>query len=255
MSEQKEFGDFQTPEKLADRVVSLVAELYGTPDVVVEPTAGLGAFLTASARAWGIKTDYIGYEINQKYADRAREGMSRFNAQIHHRDFFTENWSENLIGLRKPKVLVIGNPPWVTNSGLGQLGSENLPKKTNFLGLRGMDARTGKSNFDIAEWMLIQLIEALPANGAIAMLCKTMTARKVLRHFWKTDGGREGSKLFRIDAKLEFDVAVDACLFFVTGKRSEDRTARVYCGLDTVSETTRFGFLDGDLGRANGVRP
>ena len=247
MSEQKEFGDFQTPEKLAERVVSLVADLYGTPDVVVEPTAGLGAFLAASAKTWGKKTDYIGYEINKKYADRACERMSQFNARIHHRDFFTEDWTENLTRFGKPKVLVIGNPPWVTNSGLGQLGSENLPKKTNFLGLRGMDARTGKSNFDISEWMLIQLTEALPENGAIAMLCKTMTARKVLRHFWKTDGGREGSKLFRIDAKLEFDVAVDACLFFVTGKRTEDRTARVYRDLDTVSETTRFGFLDGDL--------
>ena len=41
----------------------------------------------------------------------------------------------------------------------------NLPEKKNFMGLRGMDARTGKSNFDIAEWMLIQLIEALPEIG------------------------------------------------------------------------------------------
>jgi len=42
--------------------------------------------------------------------------------------------------------------------------SENLPKKSNFQGLRGLDARTGKSNFDIAEWMLIRLIEALPRH-------------------------------------------------------------------------------------------
>lgn len=47
MSAQKEFGDFQTPESLATRVIALVAELYGTPDLVIEPTAGLGAFLKA----------------------------------------------------------------------------------------------------------------------------------------------------------------------------------------------------------------
>jgi hypothetical protein len=79
------------------------------------------------------------------------------------------------------------------------------------------------------------------------MLCKTMTARKVLRHFWKTDGGREGSRLFHIDAKAEFNVAVDACLFFTTGKRSDDRVAMVYADLDTASASTRFGFIDGDL--------
>ncbi len=95
--------------------------------------------------------------------------------------------------------------------------------------------------------MLIRLIEALPSDGAIAMLCKTMTARKVLRHFWKTDGGREGSKLFHINAKAEFDVAVDACLFFTTGKRTNERIATAYPYLDTSAESTNFGFIHGDL--------
>lgn len=79
------------------------------------------------------------------------------------------------------------------------------------------------------------------------MLCKTMTARKVLRHFWKTDGGREGARLFLIDAKAEFDVSVDACLLFLTGVRTDERVATVYCDFDLTSETTKFGFVDGDL--------
>ena len=247
MDEKDEYGDFQTPEKLAKRVVSLVAELYGTPDVVIEPTAGLGTFLAASAGEWETHSEYIGYEINKGYVDLARRSLSRFNAQIFHRDFFSEDWTGNVAKFGKTRILIIGNPPWVTNSDLGQLRSDNLPKKSNFQGLRGLDARTGKSNFDIAEWMLIRLIEALPSDGAIAMLCKTMTARKVLRHFWKTEGGREGSKLFHIDAKAEFNVAVDACLFFATGKRTGNRSASVYDDLDTKSKKKRFGFIDGDL--------
>lgn len=247
MNEKNEYGDFQTPAKLARRVVSLVAELYGTPDVVVEPTVGLGAFLTASTGKWEDRSEYIGYEINKAYVDLARRGLPRFNVQIFHRDFFTEDWTGNLAQFGKTRILIIGNPPWVTNSDLGQLRSENLPRKSNFQGLRGLDARTGKSNFDIAEWMLIRLIESLPTDGATAMLCKTMTARKVLRHFWKTDGGREGARLFHIDAKAEFNVAVDACLFFVTGKRTDDRSATVYDDLDTKSKKTRFGFIDGGL--------
>ena len=247
MSKKKEFGDFQTPEDLASKVTALVDEIFGIPDLVVEPTAGLGVFLRTSANQWGETCSYEGYEINRKYVDRASESLSDLGIEIFHRDFFSEDWKHNLNRRGSKKVLVIGNPPWVTNSDLGLLGSRNLPKKNNFQRLRGFDARTGKSNFDIAEWMLIRLIEALPAEGVIAMLCKTMTARKVLRHFWKTDGGREGSCLFHIDAKASFDVAVDACLLVVTGRVTSDRTATVYADLDLGVGSTRFGFIHGEL--------
>lgn len=247
MSKKKEFGDFQTPESLATRAVALVAKLFGDPDLVIEPTAGIGGFLKASSNQWKGLASYEGYEINKEYVDAARQSLEDSGAVIHHRDFFAEDWNLNLSNSEAHRVLVIGNPPWVTNSDLGQLGSSNLPKKTNFQGLRGFDARTGKANFDIAEWMLIRLIEALPPTGAIAMLCKTMTARKVLRHFWKTDGGRENSNLFHIDAKAEFDVAVDACLFFATGKKTTERFANVYSDLSLSPEPTKFGFIDGDL--------
>ena len=247
MSPKKEYGDFQTPESLATRVVSLVDNLLGTPEIVIEPTVGLGSFIKASVERWGKKSNYVGYEINKDYVDIASKSLSQYGVQIFHRDFFNEDWKLNLSQNSKNRILVIGNPPWVTNSELGQLGSKNLPQKSNFQGLKGFDARTGKSNFDIAEWVLIRLIEALPSEGAIAMLCKTMTARKVLRYFWKNDTGRENSKLFHIDAKTEFNVAVDACLFLTTGKRSNDRAANVYTDLDTSTFSTRFGFIDGDL--------
>ncbi len=247
MSDKKEFGDFQTPESLATRCVALVAQIFGTPDLVIEPTVGLGAFLKASAKRWGHKPEYQGYEINKEYVDAARKNLSQFAVQILHRDFFSEDWKRNLVRPGKTRILIIGNPPWVTNSDLGQLGSKNLPTKTNFQGLRGFDARTGKSNFDISEWMLVRLIEALPPEGAIAMLCKTMTARKVLRHFWKTYGGLQGSSLFHINAKAEFEVAVDACLFFASGKHSTEQVATVYSGLDAASAFTRFGLVDGTL--------
>ena len=79
------------------------------------------------------------------------------------------------------------------------------------------------------------------------MLCKTMTARKVLKHLWKNDCGRKDSKLFHINAKSEFDVAVDACLFYISGKRCDKRLATVYSDLDLASEEKSFGYIDGDL--------
>lgn len=247
MTTKKEFGDFQTPESLATEVVALIDQLYGRPDVIIEPTAGVGTFLRVAADHWGQHPRYVGYEINHDYVSQAFQLLAPRGVEVRERDFFAENWEKNLAEANRSRVLVIGNPPWVTNSTLGQLGSSNLPKKSNFQGLKGYDARTGKSNFDIAEWMLIRLIEALPRDGALAMLCKTMTARKVLRHFWKTDGGREGARLFRIDAKAHFDVAVDACLFYAAGNVTSDRTAIIHSALEIKANTTRFGFVDGQL--------
>ncbi|MCY4131572.1 MAG: hypothetical protein OXF39_02880 [Nitrospira sp.] len=247
MNKQKEFGDFQTPNDLTVQAVALVAELFGSPNLVVEPTAGLGAFLSASYDKWGNACIYEGYEINPDYVRSTSRRFSDLGIRLYQQDFFSADWYQILRKENSPRVLVLGNPPWVTNSEQGILGSTNLPKKANFQRLRGFDAKTGKSNFDIAEWMLIRLIEALPESGAIAMLCKTMTARKVLRHFWKTEGGLESSKLFHIDAKANFDVAVDACLFFASGKHTEDRMATIYSKLNLTSRGTEFGWVDGNL--------
>ena len=244
---KKEFGDFQTPDDLAARATALVAEMFGTPNIVVEPTAGRGAFLKAAAQQWGRSCRYEGYEINREYIDLAKEALDGFSVTLFHRDFFSEDWKHNLGRGQRKKVLVLGNSPWITNSALGLLGGCNLPPKTNFQKLRGLDARTGKSNFDIAEWMLIRLIEALPPEEAVAMLCKTMTARKVLRHCWKTDQGRTTSSLFQIDAKDCFKAAVDACFLVVTGGVTENRIATVYSALDLSSDRTQFGSVNGDL--------
>ncbi len=247
MSKQKEFGDFQTPDDLALQVTALVADLFPNPKLVLEPTAGLGAFLLASQAQWGDACKYEGYEINIHYVTSARKLLLHQGIEIYQQDFFAADWKDILNREHSGRILVIGNLPWVTNAELGVFGSKNLPKKSNFQGLRGIDARTGKSNFDIAEWMLIQLVDALPASGAIAILCKTTTARKVLRHFWKTSCGRKSSKLFRIDAKASFDVAVDACLLFVLGEHTEERTATVYNDLRMDSQNSIFGFVDGQL--------
>ena len=42
---------------------------------------------------------------------------------------------------------------------LGSLNSANLPKKTNFKNHSGLDAMTGKGNFDIAEFITIIMLE------------------------------------------------------------------------------------------------
>jgi hypothetical protein len=247
MTLRKEFGDFQTPLPLAREIITLIDELIGRPDTVIEPMSGLGSFLDAAHAKWRDDAVYQGFEVNPDYVAKATASLSGRGIQLNQQDFFDADWKHLLKMGGEGKTLIVGNPPWVTNSTLGVLSSSNLPTKTNFQGLRGFDAKTGKANFDIAEWMLIRLIEALPSSGALAMLCKTMTARKVLRHFWKTVGGLAGSSLFLIDAKHHFDVSVDACLFMVRGKHCLERTAIVYSKLSSGSKLSEFGLVDGHL--------
>ena len=104
MCDKNEFGDFQTPEDLATRSVALVADLFGTPDLVIEPTAGLGEFLKACATRWGHKAEYQGYEINAEYVAAARKRLSEFAVQIFQRDFFSEDWKCNLARPGKGRV-------------------------------------------------------------------------------------------------------------------------------------------------------
>jgi hypothetical protein len=55
------------------------------------------------------------------------------------------------------------------------------------------------------------------------------------------------SRLFRIDAKAAFDVAVDACLFTTSVRPSNERNATIDTDLDLRTKEKIFGFVDGDL--------
>src|SRR5262249_47090356 len=144
-------------------------------------------------------------------------------------DFFTTDWAHIFSQLSEP-ILVIGNPPWVTNAALATINGENLPLKSNFQGFSGLDAITGKSNFDISEWILIHLLEQMQGRQAIlAMLCKTSVARRVLTHAWKNRFPLDQAKIYMIDAKRYFQVAVDACLLLCkTGVPNTNMSCDVY---------------------------
>jgi hypothetical protein len=191
----------------------------------------------------------VGIDINRRYVDAVNAAVtSRPDAgkvRIFHADFFHANWEELLGRLPQP-VLIVGNPPWVTNAELGVLGSANLPEKRNFQKLSGLDALTGKSNFDISEWMLIRLAEWLHGRqGTMAMLCKTSVARKVLQHVWTRKLSLAQGELHLIDAAAQFGAAVDACLLvcmFAPGGQQHE--AEVYGRLGDALVTRRLGYRD-----------
>jgi len=69
----------------------------------------------------------------------------------------------------------------VTNSKLGSLNSSNLPRKNNFKNHSGLDALTGKGNFDIAENITLSLIETFQTmNGHLVLLVKNSVIKNIV---------------------------------------------------------------------------
>ncbi|RCS40448.1 SAM-dependent methyltransferase [Bremerella cremea] len=250
-SRQKtEFGDFQTPSELADAVCQRLQTDGVRPASVLEPTCGQGFFLEAAARSFPLAQQLVGREWNADYVASAslRLDHVRDRLDLAQADFFQEDWAQTIASL-PGKVLVLGNPPWVTNSQLGSLGSANLPAKSNFQNDRGIAAKTGKANFDISQWMITHLLEALSVRGGtLAMLCKTAVARKVLLHAWQSSLPLGKCSLREINARRHFGAAVDACLLtceVVPGSFSQ--SCQVFPSLEASQPTTTLGQYQGNL--------
>ena len=247
---QIEFGDFQTPLALARTACRLLVARGEAPNWVVEPTCGVGGFLTAAAEAFP-RAELRGWDINPGYVAQALAAVSEAGATTRSRvvqqDFFAHDWEAELADL-PGRVLILGNPPWVTNAAVTVVNGSNLPSKENFLGLRGLAARTGKANFDISEWMLIRLLRALRSRPAtIAMLCKTATARKWLRYAWQNAGQVREAAMYRIDAAAHFGAAVDACLLVAHTGSAGPQEADVFASLADQRPVSRMGLAGQDL--------
>jgi len=198
----------------------------------------------------------IGLDISPSYVKLVSSQICSHGhadkVEVRRGDFFRVDWARLFADLPEP-ILVIGNPPWVTNSELGTLGSRNLPEKSNFQKHNGLDAMTGKSNFDISEWMLIRLIEKLSNHRAtLAMLCKTAVARKVLLHAWKNRLPLRRSEIRLIDAKKYFGATVDACLLlcsFETASENDHGSdqSTVYDRLGDKEPSQAIGYREGRL--------
>lgn len=192
-----------------------------------------------------------GIELQPRYVERARRATAAngASAQIHQASLFDVRLDKDLCWRSSEKLLVVGNPPWVTNSALGSLESQNLPHKHNLKGARGLDALMGESNFDIAEAIWLQLIRELMNEApTIALLCKTSVARNVLAYARANDWPIVAASLRRINAQKWFGAAVDAALFTVQiGTGSPSYECPVYPSLDSQQPEATLGFVAGRM--------
>ena len=209
------FGDFQTPPNLARQVAEQVSADDFAPQCILEPTCGEGSLLAAACGQFSSCRHAWGVDLNPGHLRTARQLLKGTCCELIHANAFDTDWQQLLPATAGP-LLIIGNPPWVTNARQGALGSTNLPAKRNREGMPGIEALTGSSNFDIAESILLEMLQVLETRrGRLAMLCKTSVARRLLKTCWQQRRPFDQYEIWGIDSRQHFGAQVDACLFVV----------------------------------------
>jgi hypothetical protein len=225
-----EYGDFQTPQSLANTVCKYLKNNNINPEIIIEPTAGFGNFLISSLEYFDNIKYVFCIEINKFYTIITKLRLI-FYLEFHNPKIFPVikiyndsifDFDFNKFNIENDKnILVIGNPPWVTNTKLGNLNSSNLPVKTNFKSLRGLDAMTGKSNFDISEYITLMLIEYFQNKDAVlCFLVKNTVVKNIIYDQKNNKYKLSNLKKIVFDANKEFNVSVDACMFYADFNKS-----------------------------------
>lgn len=246
---KKEYGDFQTPLELSVLMVNILKDLFLSPNIIVEPTCGVGNILIKAHDSFSPQKT-IGIEINKNYCNvlKKKTGGNQDILVLNNNVFASLDSIKTAIKI-DDICLFIGNPPWVTNSELGSMNSKNLPLKTNLKKLRGIEALTGKSNFDISEHIIIKLIEEFRYNKSVfAFLCKTSVARNILKYCWNNNIQYADASLFPIDSKKYFNAAVDACYFIIDiSRKSKNTECIVYDSIENRVCKNKIGFYQNRL--------
>lgn len=223
--DRTEYGDFQTNLGLAGKIAFHLTSKDISPKIVIEPTCGKGNFILSLLKYFDNIETIIGVEIYKPYVWECKFNIIDFylnnpkekkpNISIVHSSVFDFDFKAIAKDAFGKELLILGNPPWVTNSKLGSLNSSNLPKKTNFKNHHGIDAITGKGNFDIAEYITLMMIRIFQnLNGTIALLVKNTVIKNIVFDQYKNKHQIAEIEKYSIDSKKEFNVSVEASLFY-----------------------------------------
>lgn len=253
--DRAEYGDFQTNQSLTQQITAQLKREGINPQIVIEPTCGKGNFILSVLDTFENVERIYGIEIQKKYTWQAKFNVLDFflnnpnktkpEIQIVNSSIFEFDYQTIKKTIGEKELLIIGNPPWVTNSALGVMDSKNLPKKSNFKRQKGLDAMTGKGNFDIAEYITIDLLQNFgKCKGNMAFLVKNTVIKNIVHDLPKLKLLIAGLKKQNIDSKKEFDVSVDASLFSC----QLNKTTELSClesDFYTSEVKCNFGWLNG----------
>ncbi len=250
--DRREYGDFQTNQILAQKVVDYTFSKSNDFEFVLEPTCGKGNFLLAAIKQSKKLKKVVGVEIYQPYVWETKFKILEYfisvkentkpEIDIIHANAFEFSYEDLAKSTQDLKTLIIGNPPWITNSELGSIDSKNLPQKSNFKKHSGFEAITGKGNFDIGEYISLIMLRCFDRhNGAFAFLIKNSVVKNLI-YDQKQNKFRIGqTENLNIDSKKEFNVSVNACLFLTHLNSQPELTCTAF-DFYTKDKLTTFGW-------------
>jgi hypothetical protein len=219
--DKSEYGDFQTSLELARKICRWLKEQGIEPQVLVEPTCGCGNFILAALETFHSIQYVYGIEIYEPYIAETEKKSEPFietrniNVKIIQDDVFHFQFGDIAKRHQSESILVLGNPPWITNTKLAVKESGNLPTKSNFKNVIGIEAITGKSNFDIGESVTLSMLKTFAqSNGCLAFLVKNIVIKNVIQSQQHFAFPIADLRQININAKNEFNADVDAGLFF-----------------------------------------
>lgn len=254
-TDRTEYGDFQTNEVLANNAIEFLISQNISPQVVIEPTCGKGNFILGTLQNFNSIEKIFGIEIYKPYVWETKFNIVNFYLEnpninkpeisIIHCNVFDFDFKQLSKEYSTKEILIIGNPPWVTNSKLGSINSKNLPRKTNFKNHSGIDAITGKGNFDIAEYITLLMIETFQKiNGCILLLVKNSVIKNIVFDQNKNKCEISSIEKLSIDSKKEFNVSVDASLFFCKLNSVPEFYCKEFNFYNKENLVQMFGWLD-----------
>lgn len=250
-----EYGDYQTPPGLSDNVCRYLAKKKIKPDLIIEPTCGKGNFIISSLKHLKSITAVYAVEVYKPYVWESKFNIINYYLQnpdekkvsIHlfHESIFDFNFLELRKQLENKEFLIIGNPPWVTNATLSGLNSQNLPVKLNIKDHNGLDAITGKGNFDISEYISLKMLEHFAdKNGSMAFLIKNSVIKNIIHDLNRNRYKIGALEKLNIDAQKEFNAAVDAALFYCLFNKEEAYRCMEKDFYGSTPQTRIFGWVE-----------
>jgi len=255
-TDRREYGDFQTPYKLTDSICSYLDNEGVSPDVIIEPTFGKGSFLISALKYFPNLKEIYGVEIHESYYWEAKfailelfikhPNLNKPRILLYLNDLFKFEFKEIEGAIENYNILVLGNPPWITSSELSILNSKNLPKKTNIKSLNGLDAITGKGNFDISESIILTMLNSFSKyKGNMAMLAKNSVIKNLIYHLPTSSCKINDMIALKIDAKKHFNASVEASLFKCSfGSNKLSPTCKASLLISPNSIENEFGWVD-----------
>ncbi len=138
---RREYGDFQTPIQLTDQICSFLLSNNVNPSLIIEPTFGEGSFLLSSIKYFEDTKYIFGIEIYDEYVWYTKFKILEYfidnpdNNKPLIRLFKSDIFNFNFEAIKKyinDKILVIRNPPWVTNAVTIQVWLFQKPLKRLF---------------------------------------------------------------------------------------------------------------------------